>query len=205
VRELGCRLQIGTTVCKETLAELPAIASLLTNEVEVDVWTLFFLVVTGRATSGQQLDAAEQDQVLRDVARARYPFAVRTVEAPVFRLMLAEESGVEPPAFGVGDGRGFCFVSHVGDVCPSGFLELPVGNVRTSSFTSCYFDAPLMRSLRSQEHYRGRCGSCDCWSACGGSRARAWATNGDPLGEDPGCLYQPHAPGHCGDAALLRS
>jgi MoaA/NifB/PqqE/SkfB family radical SAM enzyme len=34
-----------------------------------------------------------------------------------------------------------------------------------------------------------RCGYADL---CGGSRARAYAATGDPLGEDPACAYRPH-------------
>ena len=36
---------------------------------------------------------------------------------------------------------------------------------------------------------RGRCGRCEYRDVCGGSRSRAFALAGDPLAEDPCCLY----------------
>jgi radical SAM protein with 4Fe4S-binding SPASM domain len=86
------------------------------------------------------------------------------------------------------------FVSHVGDVQPSGFLPLTAGNVRTSSPVETYCHAPLFSRLRESTRFRGRCGRCDFREICGGSRARAYVASGDPLGEDPLCGYEPPTP-----------
>jgi radical SAM protein with 4Fe4S-binding SPASM domain len=83
------------------------------------------------------------------------------------------------------------FVSHVGDVQPSGFLPIVAGNVRRAHPGVIYREAPLFRALRAAAGYHGRCGRCEFREVCGGSRARAYATTGDPLGEDPLCAYQP--------------
>jgi radical SAM protein with 4Fe4S-binding SPASM domain len=83
------------------------------------------------------------------------------------------------------------FVSHVGEVQPSGFLPLVAGNVRTEHPVAIYRDAPLFRALRAPAGFHGRCGHCEYRAVCGGSRARAYAATGDPLGEDPLCAYQP--------------
>lgn len=91
----------------------------------------------------------------------------------------------------VGDGRGVVFVSRRGDVCPSGFLPLVAGNVRTQPLTEIYARAPLLRSLRDPEQLKGRCGRCELATVCGGSRAQAYAATGDPLQEDPRCPYVP--------------
>ena len=48
--------------------------------------------------------------------------------------------------------------------------------------------AALARDL---ETFAGRCGRCEYADLCGGSRARAYAATGDPLGEDPACTHQP--------------
>ncbi len=96
-------------------------------------------------------------------------------------------------AKGVNDGNGFCFISHTGEVCPSGFLPLPAGNVREKSVVEIYRTAPLFRSLRDPEALKGRCGVCEFRELCGGSRARAYATTGDYLAEDPSCVFQPEA------------
>ena len=91
----------------------------------------------------------------------------------------------------VADGRGVVFVSHTGDVQPSGFLRLVVGNVREKPLTQLYAGAPLLRALRDPSALRGRCGRCELREICGGSRAQAYARHGDPLGEDPTCDYDP--------------
>jgi radical SAM protein with 4Fe4S-binding SPASM domain len=106
---------------------------------------------------------------------------------------MADEGLVPRPAppLPVNDGRGFMFVSHDGRVAPSGFLPLAAGDVRTSSAVDVYRDAPLFRALRDPARLRGRCGRCAWRAVCGGSRARAYALTGDPLGEEPTCPYRP--------------
>jgi MoaA/NifB/PqqE/SkfB family radical SAM enzyme len=49
----------------------------------------------------------------------------------------------------------------------------------------------VFRALRRTDLFGGRCGRCEYRDPCGGSRARAYAATGDPLAEDPLCLYQP--------------
>ena len=91
------------------------------------------------------------------------------------------------------DGNGFVFVDHVGEICPSGFLPLPAGNVRRDDLIAVYRDDPLFVALRDPDRLGGRCGTCEYRACCGGSRARAFAMLGDPLAEDPGCAYVPVA------------
>lgn len=91
----------------------------------------------------------------------------------------------------INSGSGFVFVSHLGKVCPSGFLPLSAGSVRKSSIVDIYRDSPLMRSLRNPDLLGGRCGRCEFRSVCGGSRSRAFAVHGDVLAEDPSCAYEP--------------
>ncbi|NLU20606.1 MAG: TIGR04053 family radical SAM/SPASM domain-containing protein [Phycisphaerae bacterium] len=90
------------------------------------------------------------------------------------------------------DGRGFVFISHTGEVFPSGFLAVSVGNVRTTSLAELYRNTPLMRDLRNSNLLGGKCGICEFRNVCGGSRARSWALTGDPLAPEPDCTYQPH-------------
>jgi radical SAM protein with 4Fe4S-binding SPASM domain len=89
---------------------------------------------------------------------------------------------------GTRDGRGIVFVGHDGTITPSGFLPLPLGNVRDDDIVDVYRDHPLLRSIRAAE-FGGRCGACAYRDLCGGSRARAYATHGDPLAEDPACAF----------------
>jgi radical SAM protein len=91
----------------------------------------------------------------------------------------------------VNDGKGFLFVSHVGNVYPSGFLPIDAGNVRQTPLAEIYRNAPIFKSLRDTSLLKGKCGVCEYKEICGGSRARAYAVTGDPLAPEPCCIYQP--------------
>jgi radical SAM protein with 4Fe4S-binding SPASM domain len=100
----------------------------------------------------------------------------------------APTAPLHAPSVATRDGKGVAFVAHNGDVYPSGFLPARLGNVRDQSFISIYRDHPLLRSIRAAD-FSGHCGACDYCDLCGGSRARAYASGGDALGEDPGCIH----------------
>jgi MoaA/NifB/PqqE/SkfB family radical SAM enzyme len=198
-RDLGLPLQINTTVSRETVLDLPAIAEQVERAGAV-LWALFFLIPVGRAQAEQALRADEIEAVLEWAAdlQERAPFGVKTTEAPHFHRVLAGRRH-DPRARGragraVTDGNGFLFVDHVGAICPSGFLPLTAGNVRRHDLVQVYREHPLFRSLRDPDRLGGRCGRCEFRTRCGGSRARAYAAAGDPLAEDPGCAYEPDAP-----------
>ncbi len=91
----------------------------------------------------------------------------------------------------VNDGKGFVFISHVGNVYPSGFLPIPAGNVRETPLGEIYRTAPIFRALRDSSRLEGKCGACEYKEICGGSRARAFAVTGNPLAAEPCCIYQP--------------
>lgn len=130
---------------------------------------------------------------------------MKTAEAMQYRRIAARaarcrgltDAGIEasPRArgFGIRDGNGIVFVSNLGEVTPSGFLPISVGNVKQRSLVELYRDDPLMRALRDPSQFKGRCGVCEFQDWCGGSRARAYAWTGDPLESDPLCPYQPKA------------
>ncbi len=91
---------------------------------------------------------------------------------------------------GTRDGKGIVFVAHNGEVYPSGFLPMALGNVKVTSLVHIYRDNEVLRAIRRAD-FSGRCGICEYKDACGGSRARAFASYLDPLAEDPGCAYRP--------------
>lgn len=106
------------------------------------------------------------------------------------RELLGEPGNSRAQSVGTRDGKGILFVSHDGEVYPAGFLPYRLGNVKTDDIVTLYRDSDLLRSIRSAT-FTGRCGECEYADACGGSRARAFATFGDALAEDPACAYQP--------------
>jgi MoaA/NifB/PqqE/SkfB family radical SAM enzyme len=196
--EASLPLQINTLVSAETVDDMPAIHSLATA-LHVARWSLFFLVSVGRAVVLRPIDAARAERLLEWAAdlpnRDGYP-VVTTTEAPQFRRILLSRRR-HAHGLGVRDGNGIMFVSHTGDVSPSGFLPVQVGNVRTDDPVDLYRRAPLFVSLREANDFHGRCGVCPFRSVCGGSRARAWCASGDPLGEDPLCAYEPPVADRC--------
>lgn len=219
-RSVGMRLQVNTTVSRENVLELPGICRLVAD-LGASLWSVFFLVPVGRGRALGALSAEETEDVLAFLATASHVMPLKTTEAPHYRRVVAgKPPDGRAPAPGelaaelhrrfealdvasggsarrarsplaVGDGRGVVFVSHVGDVAPSGFLPVAVGNVRERSLTDIYASAPLLRALRDPGRLRGRCARCALHRLCGGSRAQAWARTGDVFGEDPSCGYVP--------------
>jgi radical SAM protein len=104
----------------------------------------------------------------------------------------------------VNAGRGFVFVSHTGSVHGSGFMPLPAGSVRRRPLGEIYRDSPLLRALRDPASWHGRCGRCEFRDVCGGSRSRAYASTGDPTGDDPLCAYVPGSFPFAADLASLQ-
>jgi MoaA/NifB/PqqE/SkfB family radical SAM enzyme len=196
VAEAGIPLQVNTLVTAHTLADMPAISERVA-EMQAKRWSLFFLVTTGRGAGLPQITAEEAEQLLNWACEAgeRLPFMVAATEAPMVRRVQLQRQGKPPdapvPGAGMRDGSGIAFISYRGDVSPSGFLPLTVGNVREIDLITLYRESSVFRSLRSPKDFGGRCGVCEYKEACGGSRGRAYAQTGDPLAEDPLCVYQP--------------
>ena len=208
-REIGLPFQVNTLVCAETVDDLPAIYDHVVS-LGAARWSLFFLVTVGRGQMLQPITAEHAERLLIWAASLAAPPGsgkpiVTTTEAPQLRRVTlqarkAAGEGARPASHpggghtaGIRDGNGVFFISHVGDVCPSGFLEVPAGNVRRQDVIEIYQRAPLFLQLRDVDSFSGRCGRCEYRWPCGGSRARAFCATGDPLGEDPLCVYEPRA------------
>jgi radical SAM protein with 4Fe4S-binding SPASM domain len=168
------------------MTHLGAIAARV-NEMQSKMWRLFFLVVTGRALEADDLAPDEYEQVfagIYDLSKSM-PFDIKTTEAMHYRRYASQRRKAEGitdqskpgsaawRSAGVSDGKGFVFVSHTGDINPSGFLPVKAGNIRTDSLTGIYRNSTLFRSLRDTSLREGRCGVCEYKNLCGGSRARA--------------------------------
>lgn len=205
-RSLEMPTQINTSLSPLNIGALDAMADLVERMGSV-LWSVFVVVQTGRATRSLLLDADTLEttlQRLAELAETR-PFAVKTTAAPHFRRVMLERKasreviglldskGVIAGPRSINDGSGFVFVSHRGDVYPSGFLPVRCGNVRKESLADVYREHPLFKSLRDPDQLKGKCGVCPFRHVCAGSRARAYAATGDPLESDPLCAYIPRA------------
>lgn len=213
-RELGVSVQINSTVTRRNIGDLDALARLL-ETLDIVLWSVFFLVPTGRGQSDDVVTAEEFEQVfekLYEVSR-RSSFDVKTTEAMHYRRYVAQRraeerrqtgtapsplhtpspDGIGRAPLGISDAKGFVFVSHIGEVYPSGFLPLSAGNVRRQPLTEIYQHSPLFVSLRDTSNLKGKCALCEFREICGGSRARAYAVSGSPFAAEPCCVYQPEA------------
>jgi radical SAM protein with 4Fe4S-binding SPASM domain len=195
---LGLPLQINTTISRTTLPHFKAMAARVA-QFPLAMWALFFLIRTGRGASLDQITELECENVLNDLydLSLTAPFAIKTTEAPHFRRVIWQRNqesgaGIRQAAIrNVGDGNGFVFIDHVGNICPSGFLPLQRGNVRTAALADVYRDDEVFRRLRDTDALLDKCGRCRFRAICGGSRSRAFATTGAMMASDPLCAYEP--------------
>ncbi|HVB37690.1 MAG TPA: TIGR04053 family radical SAM/SPASM domain-containing protein [Vicinamibacterales bacterium] len=206
--ELDLPLQINTTVSRLTLPHLDAMANLVAD-LPLALWAIFFLVQTGRGASLDQVTADECERVLHDLydLSLSAPFGIKTTEAPHYQRVVWQreharlQAGLATHAAerrrqlraprSVGDGNGFVFIDHLGNICPSGFLPVRCGNVRTASLADVYRTHDVFTRLRDAGALRGKCGRCRFREICGGSRSRAYAATGALTASDPLCVYEP--------------
>ncbi len=224
-REIGLPVQINTTITRHNLAMIDGIIVLL-ESLDITLWSVFFLVPTGRGSDIGLISAEEFEQVFATlyVTSNRVLFDIKSTEAQHYRRYLLQrktearrlgqesaESFPRNPQFsqvplgmetpdgigraprGFSDGKGFVFISHIGEVYPSGFLPLSGGNVRRRSLADIYRNSALFRSLRDSKNLEGKCGACEYREICGGSRARSYAITGNLFAEEPCCVYEPEA------------
>jgi radical SAM protein with 4Fe4S-binding SPASM domain len=88
-------------------------------------------------------------------------------------------------------GTSVCFISNKGAAYPCGYLPVRAGHTREQSFADIWGGSPVFRDLRDPAALQGKCGACRFEALCGGCRARAYATTGSFLAEEPFCSYQP--------------
>ncbi len=216
-REIGMSTQVNTVVARHNVNDFSVMADLL-SELGIVFWEVFFLVPMGRARPEDVAGAEAFERVfneLYDLSKT-VPFDIKATAAPQYNRVVLQRkveerrAGMRAEATdvltdgvassltdgigrarGVNDGDGFLFVSHVGDIFPSGFLPESAGNMRTHDLVDTYRNAPLFRRLRDRSLFKGKCSVCEYLPVCGGSRARAYAVTGDPLEAEPFCAHVP--------------
>jgi radical SAM protein len=206
--EAEISLQINTLVAQETAHELAAVYELL-HRFPVMRWSLFFLIAVGRGRQLNELTPEDGEKLMDwtyDLSKEA-PFQIKTTEAPSYRRVAQnrmQRAGMTPEeiratsvhrGYGIRDGNGIAFVSHIGEVFPSGFLPVNAGNVRDRPLAEIYRSSEVFRTVRDVGSFSGKCGECEYRKICGGSRARAFAHSGDIAGSDPFCPYQPEHAG----------
>ncbi len=205
-READLEFQINTSITQQNLAELPTIQKLAV-ELGAAAHHIFLLVPTGRGKdlAEQAITAQQYEKTLHWFyeQKEQVPLQLKATCAPHYYRILrqrarADGKKVDMQTFGLDavtrgclGGIGFCFVSHVGQVQPCGYLELNCGNIRQQPFREIWETSEIFQRLRDPSLYQGKCGQCEFLRVCGGCRARAFESTGDYLAPEPLCLYQP--------------
>jgi AdoMet-dependent heme synthase len=208
----GLSAQVNTTVSRHNLAGLQEMVQFI-EHVKAVQWSVFFLVPTGRAQASNMISPEEHEAVfnwLYDLSQSA-PFDIKVTAAPMYRRVAIQRrkkesqggtvtfqgagfqyaDGLDRPTRGVGDGNGFLFISHTGEIQPSGFLPVSAGNVRQQNVVDVYRNSKTFTELRDIRLIKGKCGVCEYRDVCGGQRGRAYGLTGEYLESDPACAYIP--------------
>lgn len=215
----GIPLQINTTVGIHNIDCFDEIARLV-RDLGIVFWEVFFLVPVGRGSLLKQMKTYQYERLFERLYEfsKEVDFIVKITEAQHYRRYVIEQetkkrsAGGSPLALvlperltrdfgpggsiglapkGVNSGNGFVFISHTGEVFPSGFLPISGGNVRNESIVDIYRESPIFVEIRDYDRLKGKCGLCEFKNVCGGSRARAYALTGDYMESEPYCAYVP--------------
>ena len=208
-REVGLSVQVNTTVAKHNVDILPEMVPFI-QEVGAVQWSVFFLVPAGRAMLEHVISAEQHEKIfnwLYDLSQ-NAPFDIKSTAAPMYRRVAIERrkaeagngpvtfqgagfqyaDGLNRPTKGVNDGNGFLFISHIGEIQPSGFLPITAGDVRKHDVVEVYRHHPLFTDLRDYSKLKGVCRICQYVDVCGGQRGRAYGITGDYMESDPACI-----------------
>jgi len=201
-RRIGMPFQINAAVSRLNAHTLPQIRDFALTQ-GATMLDCFFLVPVGRgkALADQALDPQTAEETLRwiEVANREGPLPLRVTCAPQSVRIWAQAAGGHAHHTGGGrpsggpagcmGGKSFVFVSHVGELQPCGFLDIPCGNVRDFDldFGAAYRASEVFRALADPDRLKGGCGRCNHRATCGGCRARAYAATGDYLEAETTC------------------
>ncbi len=193
-RAAGLEVQIQLTLTRDNLPELSEILC-FSRQSGVRALTVFFLVCTGRGQGLVDLTPEEYERALEWLAQVENGgVMVRPRCAPTFRRVLAQKKPgsilLQSDAGRCMAGKNYCRITPDGNVTPCPYMPLVAGSLREHSFGAIWESSPVLQALRNPA-LKDRCGQCEYRELCGGCRARAFASSGDPLAQDPWCTYVP--------------
>jgi len=198
-RDAGLAFQIHYSVTDDNAGEFEAMVAFAKSAGALAL-NVFFLVCTGRGEKVTNISRDTYEDVLRRVTRASHDesdLMIRAKCAPHFKRMALELDPNWPITLAQGyeaggclAGTRYCRVTPEGAVTACPYMEVEVGSVRQASFAEIWQNAEQFKALRAPK-LEGRCGACEYTKMCGGCRARPLARDGNLMGEDFLCGYQP--------------
>jgi radical SAM protein with 4Fe4S-binding SPASM domain len=179
------------------------------GQMGISLWSVFFLIPVGRGQVLPRIKPEDYEIVFERLwnQALKQPYAIKTTEAHHYRRYVLQKQGnpqtmpgniqmpgrIQRAPLGVNDGKGVMFVSHTGEVYPSGFMPIKCGKFPEESIVDVYRESRIFQDLRNPDLLKGKCGLCEYRPVCGGSRARAYAVTNDHLGGEPDCVYIPES------------
>lgn len=209
-KEAGIITCISTTATKLNIDDIPAVMD-LAEELNVDWFTLYNFIPTGRGGFELDLSPEEKERLLRMLwEREKTTKGTKFVStAPYYaRVALQDGSDVVPTHLynvelderlksladfigGCGCGRFYLAMKANGDIQPCVFFPLKLANIKDfkdgDDFLTFWKENKVLNDLRDKDKITV-CSGCKYRYVCGGCRARAYAYYRDYLAPDPGCI-----------------
>jgi len=208
--KLGVNHAMAVTITRENISEVDEILD-LAESIGVKRVVFFNFIPVGRAAgiAEHDLDPFTREEFMRHIYREmkRRKIEIYTTAPQYGRVVVQLSRGLETAPThctlrgdpvvtaiaefigGCGAGRIYAAIQPDGVITPCVFMQIPVGSLREKSFREIWTSSELMKPLRDKNLLKGFCGKCPYRYVCGGCRARAYAYFKDPLGPDPGCIY----------------
>ena len=199
---------INSSFTKRNQEDIPKVYN-LAKELGATAWYMFMIVPTGRGEElmSELISSSDYEEILEwhyQMEKDEKDMLVRPTCAPhYYRVVLqkSKEQGAKferrSLKFSTGGAKG-CIAGQLivlidvdGNVLPCSYFPKPAGNIKKESFKEIWENSDLFKELRDFKKYKGKCGSCEYITVCGGCRARAYSVYGDYLEEEPFCSYIP--------------
>lgn len=207
-KEHGIEFIINSSFTKRNQEEIPKVYR-LAKEIGATAWYMFMIVPTGRAEEimNELISKEDYEEILKwhyQMEKAEKEMLVRPTCAPHYYRIVLQQSKEEGERFqrrtlkfSTGGAKGciagqlICLIDVDGNVLPCSYFPKPAGNIKEKPFKEIWENSELFKELRDFKSYKGKCGSCEYITVCGGCRARAYSVYGDYLEEEPFCGYVP--------------
>jgi radical SAM protein with 4Fe4S-binding SPASM domain len=205
----GIQFLINSSFTKRNQHEIPKVYK-LAKELGATAWYMFMIVPTGRGEEIMEelIPKEDYEELLEwhyEMEKNEKDMLVRPTCAPHYYRVVLQKQKEEGEKFerrslkfSTGGSKG-CIAGQVislidvdENVLPCSYFPKSAGNLKEQTFKDIWENSELFKEMRNFKGYKGRCGSCEYISVCGGCRARAYAVSGDYLEEEPFCGYVPY-------------
>ncbi len=199
---------INSSFTKRNQEEIPKVYR-LAKDLGATAWYMFMIVPTGRGEDimKELISKDDYEEILEwhyEMEKNEDAMLVRPTCAPHYYRVILQKSKQEGEKFkrrslkfSTGGAKGciagqlICLIDVDENVLPCSYFPKPAGNLKEQAFKEIWENSELFKELRNFKSYKGKCGSCEYVSVCGGCRARAYSVYGDYLEEEPFCGHTP--------------